>query len=252
MVSHRTASGQTPEEVIRTDKPAPDGYTESKYIAEQLLGHAVQRLSIHASFARVGQIAGAVRASGLWNKTEWFPSLVISSLHVGAVPDSLGSTLSRIDWVPIDLLAEVLADLALGEHSEQGAVDVFHPLNLHPTTWEAIKPDVVDALYAYSGKKLETISLESWIEKVRKDMETTAGSHRTLRDGELQALLEKNPAVKLLGFYENLLAEKADTGNILDTKQTAEKSAKLQVVEGIKTEWIQKWIGEWMTPQVPN
>ncbi|KAL2005215.1 hypothetical protein VTN00DRAFT_2425 [Thermoascus crustaceus] len=227
-MSHRTASGQTPEEVIRTDKPAPNGYAESKYIAEQPLGHAVQRLSIHASFARVGQIAGAEQYR-----------------------TPLDQPLSRIDWVPIDLLAEVLADLALGEHSEQGAVDVFHPLNLHPTTWEAIKPDVVDALYACSGKKLETISLKSWIEKVRKDMETTAGSHRTLRDGELQALLEKKPAVKLLGFYENLLAEKADTGNILDTKQTAE-NAKLQVVEGINSEWIQKWIGEWMKPQVPN
>lgn len=115
VLSYRSASLQTPEEAI-FDSSAPNskGYAESKYISERLLDHAVRRLSIHSSFARVGQVAGAVKYQGVWNQDEWFPSRVISSLHVGAIPDSLGPSLSRIDWVPIDLLAEVLVELALG------------------------------------------------------------------------------------------------------------------------------------------
>jgi thioester reductase-like protein/aryl carrier-like protein len=255
VMSHRTVSKETPEEVITTEKPAPNGYAESKYLAEQLLDYASRKLSVPISFARVGQIAGAARSPGLWNKTEWFPSLVISSRHIGAVPDSLGPILGRIDWVPIDLLAEVLMDLALGE-TEQGRIRVFHPLNLHSTSWDTIRPAVTDALYACSGKRVETVSLKSWIDKVRNDMETTAGSHRILEDGELQALVGKNPAVKLLSFYEDLsLSTKDPSSNILDTRQTAKSSPKLQVTEGIKTGWIEKWIKEWMNPtpsRVPN
>ena len=36
----------------------------------------------------------------------------MSSLHVGVMPNGLGSTLSNIDWVPINLLAGILVELA--------------------------------------------------------------------------------------------------------------------------------------------
>jgi hypothetical protein len=70
---------------------------------------------------------------------------VRSSLQVGAIPSSIGSTLDRIDWVPIDLLAEVLIDLALRE-SQLGRINVYHPLNLHPTTWSEIIAVVANEL----------------------------------------------------------------------------------------------------------
>ncbi|KAE8321898.1 hypothetical protein BDV39DRAFT_210265 [Aspergillus sergii] len=85
---HRTDNGLTPEELITTTTPAPNSYTNS-------------------------QIAGPVRSPSLWNKAEWFPSLVLSSLHVGALPDTLAPALDRIDWVPSDLLAAILVNLAL-------------------------------------------------------------------------------------------------------------------------------------------
>lgn len=134
IMAHQAASNKKiPEEVITIEKPAPNGYAKSKYLAEQLLNYAVWtwRLPVPTSFAQVSQIAGAVHSPGLWNKTKWFPSLVISSLHIGAVPDSLGLTVGQINWVPIDLLAEVLADLALETETataEASQVQVFHDL----------------------------------------------------------------------------------------------------------------------------
>lgn len=86
--------GSTPsirEEIISDNKaPSPMGYGESKYLAELLLDYASKRLSIDARIARVGQIAGPVKGQGIWNEWECLPSLVLSSLHVGPVPDSLG------------------------------------------------------------------------------------------------------------------------------------------------------------------
>lgn len=78
-----------------------------------------QRLGINVSFAWVGQIAGAVYNPGLWNKVKWVPSLVISFLHVGALPDSLGPRFSKINWILIDLLAGILVELLFGKHQQQ-------------------------------------------------------------------------------------------------------------------------------------
>jgi hypothetical protein len=59
-------------------------------------------------------------------------------------------------------------------------------------------------------------------------------------------LLEKSPAAKLLEFFEGLgsLGEQ----NLLDTTHTAGWSRKLRDISGIKDEWIEKWVGEWMEP----
>lgn len=90
------------EEIISDTKaPSSMGYGESKYLAEILLDYASRTLSIDVRVARVGQIAGPVKDQGIWNEWEWLPSLVLSSLHVGAVPDSLGASQIRSIGFPL-------------------------------------------------------------------------------------------------------------------------------------------------------
>ena len=269
VMSYGSSSQAIPEEVISTESaPGPNGYAESKFLSERLLDHAAQNLSVDTAFARVGQIAGPVRHAGLWNKAEWFPSLVISSLHVGAIPDSLGATMGNIDWVPIDDLAEILVDLAVNMPSqshEQGSpsynpkpkrAKVFHPLNPHPTTWQAIQPTIASDLesIAISLKKEppRIIPLASWLQRVRKDMETTASSHKnnnsTLADSDLETLLRKNPAVKLLTFYEDVLGSQEEgAGRSWEMRETMERSRKVRELEGVKAEWVRKWVREWFS-----
>ncbi|KAF3391263.1 Iterative polyketide synthase CazM [Penicillium rolfsii] len=243
IMGHETESRLTPGSIISTNTPAPNGYANSKYIAEKLLDHAAQKLGIRTSLARVGQVAGAVRTPGLWNKAEYFPSLVRSSLQVGAVPVSLNATLDRIDWVPIDLLAEVLIGLVLRD-SEPGRINVYHPLNLHPTTWNNIITVVADELSQISGSPLKFIGLSEWVQLVRLDIENASGYQRTVSESDLQVHLKKNPAAKLLDFFDGLVSVKSD--NVLDTHDTASVSEKLRSIEGIKEEWVRKWIREWM------
>ncbi|KAL4982177.1 hypothetical protein BDW68DRAFT_182807 [Aspergillus falconensis] len=82
-MDHSSVEKTTPERLITTTSSTPNGYGTSKYVAEHILAHATspQTRNLRTAFARVGQIAGAANAPGLWNKTEWFPSLVLSSLH---------------------------------------------------------------------------------------------------------------------------------------------------------------------------
>jgi len=263
VMSYRSPSKKTPEQVVYTDKvPGPNGYAESKYLAELLLEYSTRKLSISTSFARVGQIAGAANHEGLWNKAEWFPSLVISSLHLGAIPDSLGPTFEKIDWVPIDKLAEVLADLALHEaqqHKSYGpSIDnsnpeaahdqstVFHPLNPHPVQWGFVRDTVIDEISSHAKKSLQIISLESWLQKVREDIEMAARSPNGQVDGELEASLKLNPAVKLLDFYDEVLGSKGEPGNDLEIRETMKVSGRLRALDSINAEWVRKWVREWM------
>ena len=241
--------------------PSPMGYGESKYLAERLLDHAATELSSKAKIVRVGQIAGPVKSLGTWNKQEWLPSLVISSLHVGAVPDSLGSSQDKIEWVPIDLLAEVLVELALDRtpHKQGDEVQVFHPLHPRPVTWKLLLPTVVETLdrSRTDGKPVETVPLDTWLRKVRGDIESKNNdSVNKNKDGgksDLETRLKLNPAVKLLAFYEELLSKgcKGGKGDLpeLEIIKTTEASPKLRNLEEIQPEWMQRWIQGWLAPE---
>ena len=264
VMSYGSSSQTIPEEVISAESaPGPNGYAESKFISERLLDHAARKLSIDTTVARAGQIAGPVHHAGIWNKAEWFPSLVISSLYVGAIPDSLGTTLGNIDWVPIDDLAEVLVDLAMNavqfppqnphnDNAQQKRAQVFHPLNPHPTTWEALNPIIASELSTMTrppnDQPLPIISLTSWLLKIRKDVQVTASNPttNTLADTDLKSLLEVNPAVKLLSFYEDVLADdKEGSKRSWEMRRTMQASAKMGALESVRVEWVRKWVGEW-------
>ncbi|KAJ6028558.1 NRPS-like enzyme [Penicillium herquei] len=241
-LGHQTETGLIPETVVTTTTPAPNGYANSKYISEHLLAYATQQGLPHPAFARVGQVAGPIRYPGLWNKSEWFPSVVLSSLHLGALPDSLGQAMNRVDWVPIDLLSEILVDVALLNNY---GLSVYHPVNLNPKSWNEIKPFVVDALQKLSGKTVDTIPLRDWVIRVRKDVEAASQGDKVLKEAELQAHLAKNPAAKLLEFFEGLVAH-TSSESALDTQNTSQASEKLREVDAVKPEWIEKWVGEWL------
>ena len=125
---------------------------------------------------------------------------------------------------------------------------VYHPLNPHPQTWQEIKPFVVSSVQKTYGKKLETIPAQEWVLRVRQDIELASASKgdKSIDEKELQAHLEKNPAAKLLQFFEAIVTQTAPEST-LDTKITSKASEKLQAVDAVKSDWIQKWVQEWLS-----
>ena len=157
VLDYRGNSLSIREEIISDiNAPSSMGYGESKYLAEVLLDYASKTLSIDTRVARVGQIAGPVKVQYIWNEWEWLPSLNLSSLHVGAVQDSLGTSQNKIDWVPIDLLAEILVELTLNidrqkastltQPEEPGKERLFHLSNPHSITWRSFLPTLFNTL----------------------------------------------------------------------------------------------------------
>ena len=263
VMSNRGDSTGVPEQVIYAEAtPGPNGYAESKYVAELLLDYATQKLAVRTSFARVGQVAGAAYHTGLWSRTEWFPSLIQSSLHVGALPDTLGATFSRIDWVPVDILAEILVEISLSEfqgakyeehpaHTSEKEMAsrhsrVYHPLHPHPVTWEVMRAIVAEELSSFSVHPLEVITLDLWIAKVREGAHDPSESSQSWAEEDLEASLLVNPAVKLLDFFEDMLGSQNQKGNLFEIEKTLEISPKLGSIPKINVNWMRKWIKEWM------
>lgn len=251
VMSYRHLSPPIPETVITADTaPGPNGYAESKYVSENLLAHAAQRFSSpQLSFIRVGQLAGAAHHRSVWNKAEWFPSLVISSRHIGALPESLGPGFDTVDWVPIDHAAEIIVELALPRHAptlEPGQMRVYHLANPRPVTWTSVRGVLIDELARRSKKPPEVVDMEVWVQKVRKSVEDRTEKRGGVGEVELETVLRETPAAKLLDFYEGMLGDGGEgSSSRLALTETTKWSPRLGTVEGIKEEWIRKWVGEW-------
>ena len=263
VMSIRGDSMRIPEQVIYDESTTgPNGYAESKYVAELLLDYAAKKLAITTSIARVGQVAGAVHHTGVWTKTEWFPSLVQSSLHVGALPNSLGATFARIDWIPVDILAGVLVEIALGElqgtkyeaylaHTDniglaRNRSRVYHLLHPNPIMWKAVRKIVAEELYNFSEQPLQVISMNSWLARVRNRAHDMSKRSQSRAEEDLEALLRVNPAVKWLDFFEEVLFSQEQKNKVFEIEKTLEASPKLKSLSTFNVKWIRKWIKEWM------
>jgi thioester reductase-like protein len=229
--------------------PSPMGYGESKYVAEHVLNRATgaSQGAISSAILRIGQIAGPAKSSkAAWPAREWLPSLVISSKTIGVLPESLGR-MDQVDWVPVDSLADSICELLdsprawgqgqdeVGKHQS----NVFHVFNPSAVPWAELLP----SLKTQIGVD-KIVPLKDWIGLVRQGPEEDASMHR-------------NPARKILQFYEALesaaggdgeagaiagvqMAKKRfELGNMARCSKTFEK---LQPISGeLLSQWARRW-----------
>ncbi|KAF2085480.1 acetyl-CoA synthetase-like protein [Saccharata proteae CBS 121410] len=202
--------------------PSFGGYGEGKYVGERLLEAASEVSGISANIVRSGQIAGPVEKTGggVWNVQEWFPTIIKSSKHLGMLPDSIGS-MDIVDWIPVDLLARVVIDLM---HHDLAQPTVFttvnHLVNPKHGSWRSLLPTVQRQL----DPSPKVVPTQQWVEAVQKSA--------SMPDADAN----KNPAIKLLDFYENMAAE---------TRETCERSGTLKEMPSVTEDWMGKWMEQW-------
>ena len=232
-----TIPKKVPEQIFESwDVSQRMGYTESKQISERLLDSAAWICDQRTTVCRLGQIAGPVlrREKGKWNLQEWFPSLIASSAYLGLIPESLGP-MEMIDWVPVDILADTIVGLSLSDdqsqNGEQGA-QVHHIVNQRATPWSALLPVVLEQFH--DSQRPRQVPLRSWVDALKEN----AGS-----DPDDAS---KNPAVKLLPFFDELAdGDSKESAVTLDTEKTAEKSERLRSLTAVGEEWMALWMRQW-------
>ncbi|KAK1750452.1 hypothetical protein QBC47DRAFT_394082 [Echria macrotheca] len=221
-----------PEESIHDLSVAIGGYGRSKLVSSLILEKATEVSGVPSEIIRVGQIAGPMSEKGYWNKQEWFPSIVASSVYLGLLPDNLG-WLNTVDWTPIEGIANEVLEVS-GITSELRIEDVngyFHGVNPEHTKWSSLAPAVMDF---YKGRIKKLVSLDEWVKALEDSIPTTED-------------ITRNPGLKLLDVYKAWNnAAKMGAGHVeFAMTRTKQYSKTMREMKAITPELMQNWCRQW-------
>ncbi|KAI0691830.1 hypothetical protein BC835DRAFT_1278821 [Cytidiella melzeri] len=224
------------EQFVGADVAVGTGYSESKWISEQLLEIASRKTPLPSITLRVGQIAGS--ENGAWNAQEWMPSMIKSSIHLGCIP-MLSETVS---WLGVNFLADAVLE-ARNAPTHLSPIHLAHP---RPVSWKTLFEPVAKRY------NLQPVSFSTWFSKLAETAATTEDEH---------PVLDENPAVKLLSFYstcndaiEAALQEHRPFVEAMALPQLdVTKSVTVAAKESLSTEKLKslgpddmlRWLGYW-------
>ncbi|KAM0297090.1 hypothetical protein HYE67_011378 [Fusarium culmorum] len=226
-----SSSDRVPEERLTDMTLAHMGYGRSKLAATLILDAAVEQSGIHAASVRVGQIAGPRGEKGIWNRQEFIPSLIASSVYLGVLPDSLGPQ-QEIAWTPVEDISGLILDIA-GITDPKPVSEIngyFHGVNPSETNWSVLAPAVKN----FYGDGMKIVSLEEWVER----LEASA------KDKNVD--VERNPGIKLVDTYRGLL-EGAKSGQVMrfSMERTKGHSPTIREAGPITPELMVNWCRQW-------
>ncbi|KAL8729173.1 MAG: hypothetical protein Q9166_004912 [cf. Caloplaca sp. 2 TL-2023] len=220
--------------------PTASGYGESKFVAERVLENAAQISGVPSATVRVGQLAGPVeKVGGMWNRKEWLPSLITSSCYLGVLPSTIPG-FDDVAWIPVDLAAKAILDLSLSDFSDlspNGTALYTHNLtNPHPSSWSSLLPTIRSHLSTTTPQHpINIVDYETWLKTLRI-------SSQKMREEDVA---EKNPAIKLLDFFEDLVGGEEGAHTVLETKETVRKSETMRCLKGVDGGWMGMWLRQW-------
>lgn len=216
--------------------PLKQGYAESKHVASAIIAKAARnKLLKKATLLRLGQIAGPTGGSGVWNRHEWLPSLVATSLALGKIPARLAGKQAEIDWVPVDLAARAILEISgssfpatpvSGYPADTRALECWNVVNPRVAQWEDILPILQE-----SHPEVEAVEISEWLDALA-----------------LQQDSKRYPALKLMDFFEEWRAsEESGEGAVMrfETKTAREKSQTMREMQAVDRGLMKKWLEGW-------
>lgn len=165
----------TEDALPRDVEGLPDGYSQSKWVAEQLVLGAV-RQGLAARIYRPGILAGH-SATGIVSLNDAVLQVFLAGCRVGALPDLP----VRLDVVPVDVAARAIVRISRSPAQHR----IFHLANPEPIPLPDLLPWLED-----EGLQLESLSYGVWRERMREH----AAAHRfehllaLLPEGEAEAV----------------------------------------------------------------
>jgi len=176
VLSHHKRDGPIKEASVDPSCAIGNGYTQSKWVNEQLLSIAAKDTPLKTVSVRVGQVTGGV--SGAWNRAEWFPTLVMSGQYLSCLP-----TLDKeISWIPVDAVAQSLIEM---RNSKYPVLHLAHPRSV---SWNTVIAPIAKDL------KLPLVSYDEWVSSLEKSGENLTAEKEV-------EMMKVNPALRILEFF---------------------------------------------------
>ncbi|KAI5828372.1 NAD(P)-binding protein [Schizophyllum commune Tattone D] len=216
------ARGPVPEELI--GDPAVciggNGYGQSKYVAERLLAAS----GIAFSSVRIGQASGGM-PRGAWNTSAWFPTLVKLSLQLGVLP----SDEQPVAWLPMDIVAHIMADLMFSKTPLPPSLNVAHP---RPIPWSQMIKYVRVSLKRMTHRDLRIIPFHEWMLRLEAAALQSSVDARDSRD------------TKLFWFFRQVSTGDA-FGKRFATAKAESLSETLRNARSLKQRDADAWVDYW-------
>ncbi|KAK3367615.1 hypothetical protein B0H63DRAFT_405312 [Podospora didyma] len=225
-------SEPVPEDSLDDFSMSVGGYGRSKLVSSLILEKASQISGVPSEVIRVGQIGGPASEKGYWNRQEWFPSIIASSLYLQLLPNSLGQ-MTTVDWTPIEGIAHLVLEVS-GIASNVAVDDIkgyFHGVNPVETEWMTLAPAVKEF---YGDRIKKIVPLDEWIAALERSQATTED-------------ISKNPGVKLIDTYKAWSdATKSGQGHVqFDMTRTKAHSKTMREMKAVTPELMKNWCRQW-------
>ncbi|KAJ5670286.1 acetyl-CoA synthetase-like protein [Penicillium maclennaniae] len=206
----------------------PQGYGESKHVSERICLEASRRSRVPTTVYRVGQIGGPTTSKGEWNRHEWLPTIIATSISMGKIPNQLGSM--PVDWVPVDNLASIMTEIVHTRHGDRSETPtaVFHLTNSKTAQWSSLIPAIREKY------QVEPVDFSAWIAELESVQNPSSAD------------VAAKPALKLLSFYRGLVDEShAAMGVPLDVTKAKEASETMRSLGPISAALMSNWLQQW-------
>jgi thioester reductase-like protein len=131
---------------------SPDGYAQSKWVAERLVMMARSR-GLPVSIYRPGRITGHSQ-TGVSSLSDFSFRFIKGCIQIGSVPDWDG----EVNLITVDYVSEALAYLSLNADS---LGKVFHFSHSQPARWK----DMIDWIRSY-GYTIQQVPYAEWRQRI--------------------------------------------------------------------------------------
>ncbi|OTA64054.1 acetyl-CoA synthetase-like protein [Hypoxylon sp. EC38] len=236
-------AGPVPEQLFPDlDVASKTGYGQSKLLAETILWRAGILSGVRSASCRVGIVAGPVRQRlGMWNKHEYIPSIVVSSVHLGAFPVTFPSR-DSVDWLPVDILSVILLEILVSSSRTSGpaghftdAGQVYHVVNPRTTSWSTNLAKDILATYP-QDTHMRPVTFEEW-GRILRDSANEMVSTGTVD-------FERNPGIRLVDFYMDTV-ELNKGPRAFRSNEAVKASKTLREMPAVNRVWVKNWMMQW-------
>ncbi|KAG2005480.1 CurK protein [Coprinopsis cinerea AmutBmut pab1-1] len=217
--------GEFLEESIPPQVAVGMGYSESKWVAEEILLEAVRAANLPALIVRVGQLTSS--NGNIWKVGEWFPTLVQGSVLLGCLPQLVGT----ISWLPVKDAAQVIKE-CMDHPWQDPIVHLVHPT---PVSWEVIESSLSHQL------NLPVAEYQDWLAR----LEALEG--RCHADGTMPSKAMARVSSLAPFFKHGRMLCSPTTFPFISLANAAKLSSKLRnrEVQPLSSEDVAGWITCW-------
>jgi thioester reductase-like protein len=209
----------------------PDGYGQTKWVAEQLV-HEAGRRGLPVRIIRLGTISGH-SVSGSTNAWDLLTALIVESLHLGYAPGIEGW---RAEMTPVDFVSKAILTLAENTDTKQ---HVFHIGNSNPVQTQELFNHL-----ALLGFPTQRLPWDEWVELWTEKRGSALGGVQGQGDFTVDVLRGGMPTVDFLKII-TVLNDKA-------TKPALEGLPRPAIDSMLMETYARHWYARGWLPRSPS